>query len=82
MAKETRPIGTITKAGPMYQARPTGQPGQIFTTAGEARSFFRRYAGQSAPVAAGQLPVQASSLSFGGDLEGERMETVYLTANF
>lgn len=82
MAKDTRQIGSITKAGPLYLARPTGQPGQMFKTSGEARSFFRRYAGQEAPVQAGQLPVQASSVSFEGDLEGERLETVFLTANF
>lgn len=82
MAKATRTIGTITKAGPLYEARPKGQPGQMFKTSGEARGFFRRYAGQDGPVAAGRLPVQAASLSFGGDVEADRMETVYLTADF
>lgn len=82
MAKETRQIGTILKCGPLYQARPLGQPGQIFSTSGEARSFFRRFSGQDAPVAAGQKPVQAASVSFVGDLENDRMERVFLTASF
>lgn len=82
MAREKRQIGTITKCGTWYEARPSRQPGKFFRTSGEARSFFRQQAGSDAPQAPQTLPAQPRSVSFQGNADLGEIETAWLTANW
>lgn len=82
MAKETRQVGVIVRFGPMFQARPSKQSGAAFDTVGEARDYFRRWAGQETVLQASQAPVQSRNISFTGDIEATGQETVWLTANW
>jgi hypothetical protein len=45
MATQTTKIGFILRAGNGFEARPIGQSPHPFRTEGEARDFFRRFAG-------------------------------------
>lgn len=72
-------IGMIMKAGPGYEARPLGQPAQPCKDDGEARSFFRRFAGNGPQTGFAQgIGPSKMSVVFVPDPARPGIEDVYL----